>query len=273
MKNFAWIALLLPTLAFGYSSGPPNGMTGAPGEGNCTQCHSGNAVNSGNGSLTIDGPGSYTPGETYTFTVTLQDPGQSRWGFEFTPRNLGSLTATDAVNTQISNAGANHYIKHTSTGTFDNTSNGPVSWSFDWTAPASDEGEITVYAAGNAANSNNNSTGDFIYTASFAVSPATAVEPAPLPTDFALLEVAPNPFNPSTELRYQLEQPGTVSLAIFDLAGRQVAQLVSGVQSAGRQSVRWNGLTASGRPAAAGLYLARLEHAGQVQVARLLLVK
>jgi hypothetical protein len=273
MKNFLWMSLLLPALAFSYSGGPPNGLTGAPGEGNCTQCHAGNALNSGNGSLSIDGPSFYTPGEVYTITVSLQDAGQSRWGFEFTPLNKGTLAVTDAATTQSSSAGSNHYIKHTSAGTFDNTGNGPVSWSFAWTAPATDEGEISFYASGNAANSNNSTSGDFIYTTSFVSSPATGLEPAPQPASFALLSVVPNPFNPSAEIRYQLNQAGDVRLDVYDLAGRQVARLVDGTQGAGQHSARWNGQTAAGQAAAAGLYLARLEHNGQAQVTRMLLVK
>ncbi len=85
MKYAALILFLVPTLAFSYSGGPPNGYTGAPGEGNCTQCHSSNALNSGNGSFSIDGPAEYVPGQTYTLTLTLQDPGQGSLGLRDQP--------------------------------------------------------------------------------------------------------------------------------------------------------------------------------------------
>ncbi len=182
------------------------------------------------------------------------------------------MTITDAVNTQLSVDGDDLYVKHTSTGTQNNTLDGPVSWSFDWTAPA-DPSDVTFYAMGNAANGNNSNSGDYIYSATFTTTPATALDPAPRPTDFALLDVVPNPFNPSAEIRYQLAQSGEVNLAVYDMAGRQVARLVQGVQGAGRHSARWNGLTASGSPAATGVYLARLEQHGRVQVQRMLLVK
>jgi len=272
MKRMLGIVLLLPSLAFSYAGGPPNGLTGGPGEGTCIQCHSGNGLNSGDGSFTISGPASYTPGQTYPITVILSDPGQSRWGFEASSLGQGEVTLTDAVNTQSASQSGRVYVKHTSTGTHDNTADGPVSWSLDWTAPES-ESEVIFYAAGNAANSNNNSLGDFIYTTSLAIPREVSVAPAPRPDGFALLGAAPNPFNPSTEISFQMDQGGLVRLTVFDLAGREVARLMDGTRPAGRHSARWNGLTAQGRPVATGVYLARLEHRGRAQVTRLLLVK
>ena len=164
------VSVVLPILVTGFSSGPLDGKTGAPGEGLCVECH-GAAV--GDGSVTILGlPANYAPNTTYTVTVRVEDPGQQRWGFELTALNAalqgsGSFTVTDAVNTQVSAfaAPARSYMKHTSTGTRLGTADGPVDFNFDWTSPASDEGIITLYAAGNGATGNLASTGDFIYTA------------------------------------------------------------------------------------------------------------
>ncbi|MBP8137654.1 MAG: hypothetical protein KAY61_05565, partial [Candidatus Eisenbacteria bacterium] len=43
---------------------------------------------------------------------------------------------------------------------------GPVTWSFDWTAPSSPAGSVTFYAAGNAANGSEEPSGDWIFTTS-----------------------------------------------------------------------------------------------------------
>jgi len=153
------------------SGSAPDGRTGAPGEGLCTDCHGSSA---GNGSFDLLGvPTLYQAGETYSITVRLQDPGQQRWGFELTVIDgdsdaAGTIAVTDAVNTQLSdNAGTNpDYVKHTSTGTYNGTPDGPVTWQFDWTAPDPAVGEVTFYAAGNAANGNGSTSGDFIYTTS-----------------------------------------------------------------------------------------------------------
>lgn len=164
-----------------HSGGPNNGLAAQPGNyANCTQCHSTNAVNAGDGAMSVQGvPASYMPGQTYRLTVTLEDPGQSRWGFELvaldqSDANAGGLTSVDG-NTQTSIDSAGRiFAKQTRPGTFAGTSNGPVSWDLDWTAPAAGTGTVSFFAAGNAANNNNGNSGDFIYTAASAAAEAGA---------------------------------------------------------------------------------------------------
>ena len=176
-----WFAFDLPsprkTRAF--PNEPPTGVTGAPGEFTCAVCHSGGGV--GDGSLSIDAPDQYQPGMAYTITVTLQDPGQSRWGFELIPLRreaaelvmAGSLTAMSPLTLIQEVFDGRQYISHSSNefdtgepdGTFATTADGPVSWSFSWTAPPAGSDTVWFYAAGNAANNNGQNTGDFIYTA------------------------------------------------------------------------------------------------------------
>jgi hypothetical protein len=154
------------------SSGPPNSKTGAPGEGLCTDCHNSFSPNSGDGSLSLQGtPPVYQPGTTYPLTVTLSDPGQTRWGFELAVKDAsdqqaGTIVVTDGTNTQTSSSGGITYLKHTSTGTYAGTLNGPVSWNFSWTAPSAGTGTVTFYVAGNAANNNGSTNGDYIYNIS-----------------------------------------------------------------------------------------------------------
>jgi hypothetical protein len=160
----------------GFSGGPPDGTTGAPGEVLCTDCHTSFPANSGDGQLTLLGlPDAFDPGQTYTFTVSLADPGQQRWGFELAVKDdndqqAGTITVTDAVNTQTSVSGGITYLKHTSTGTQNGTPDGPVTWSFDWTAPSKGRQVAIFYAAGNAANGNGSNQGDYIYSISRIVS-------------------------------------------------------------------------------------------------------
>ncbi|HEX9793666.1 MAG TPA: choice-of-anchor V domain-containing protein [Planctomycetota bacterium] len=155
------------------SSGPVNGVAASPpGFSNCTACHAGTA-NSGAGSMAISGvPATYLPGQTYTVTVTVDDPSASRWGFEMTAiddfgAQGGSFSAAGQNTLQVSSSGGFQYIKHTTAGTFPGTA-GPRSWTFEWTAPVTGREAVNFYAAGNAANNNSNITGDEIYTASTA---------------------------------------------------------------------------------------------------------
>ncbi|MFA7332295.1 MAG: T9SS type A sorting domain-containing protein [Candidatus Delongbacteria bacterium] len=88
------------------------------------------------------------------------------------------------------------------------------------------------------------------------------------PRAFSLAPAFPNPFNPATTLSYTLAATGAARLAVYDLAGRQVAVLADGLQAAGTHQLNFD---AAGLPA--GLYLARLEADGHSQTQKLLLVK
>lgn len=70
---------------------------------------------------------------------------------------------------------------------------------------------------------------------------------------------APNPFNPVTFIRYELRAPADVHLAVFDVAGRVVRTLVTGLpQLAGRYEAPWDGRDDEGRACASGVYIYRL---------------
>jgi len=155
-----------------FSSGPPDDFAGnPPGLADCTTCHGSFPVNSGDGSLTLEGlPAAYDPGETYDLTVVLADGQQSRWGFELTALDgsdvaAGELVVTDATNTQVSESSDRQFMKQTFDGTYSGTVDGPVSWSFQWMAPI-DVPLVTFYVAGNAANGDGSTGGDYIYTIS-----------------------------------------------------------------------------------------------------------
>ena len=162
--------------------GPLPGFTGAPGEATCTSCHGGTALT---GPFSIAAPANYEPGQTYQINVrhTTNDPSRRRWGFELTVLDSNNSKAGNLQNlnntTQIlNNAGpesSRQYIEHTRTGT--TTSN----WTFNWTAPSTNVGPITFYAAGNQANGDLTSSGDQIYTATATSQPAQAPTPTPTP--------------------------------------------------------------------------------------------
>lgn len=74
------------------------------------------------------------------------------------------------------------------------------------------------------------------------------------PSEHALLENYPNPFNPETYIRYRLASAAKVSLKVYNLLGQEVASLVDEFQPAGFYEVRWDGRTRSGGQAASGIY-------------------
>src|ERR1043166_7824931 len=170
-----------------FSTGPPAGYTHAPGELDCSECHTTPAQSSG--TITVTAPQHYTPGVTYDITVThaTQDPSRVRWGFELTALDstdskAGALAPADGFTQVVNNSGpfpARQYVEHAikdgSDGTFSGQQFG-AHWTFKWTAPDADVGPVTFYAAGNQANGDKNSSGDNIY---FTFSTATFQPPAP----------------------------------------------------------------------------------------------
>lgn len=73
-----------------------------------------------------------------------------------------------------------------------------------------------------------------------------------------LLQNHPNPFTGSTTIAYELDQPASVRLRVYDLSGRMVRELVNGPQEAARHRVTWNGRDAAGAELPAGLYFSQL---------------
>jgi len=276
MRTVVWTGLALATLllsssrAAAFSAGPNNALTGAPGEGTCADCH-GN-LNTGSGAFALSTVAAgYAPGETLTVAIALAQTGQRRWGFELTAldganQRAGTLLLANATTTQLSTAATGRqYAKHTSAGTFNGTLDASPGWAVRWIAPAQGVGPVTFYAAGNAANGNGASTGDFIYTTTLTLSDqATAV---PDPAVLVLAQNHPNPFNPATVIRYAPATAGPARLRVYDAAGRLVRTLVDGWREAGPQAVRWDGRDEAGVPSASGAYLYVLEAGGR-RVAR-----
>jgi len=80
-----------------------------------------------------------------------------------------------------------------------------------------------------------------------------------LPVAFALRQSEPNPFRHTSRIGFDLPQPSSVRLEIFDLQGRRIAQLADGSFSAGYHRVEWDGRASDGRRVQAGVYVYRLQ--------------
>lgn len=89
-----------------------------------------------------------------------------------------------------------------------------------------------------------------------------------LPTEFALYNNYPNPFNPTTKIKYDLPKESEVILKVYDILGREVATLVDMKQAAGYYEVSFNAANL-----ATGVYIYRISTGGFVQSKKMLLVK
>ncbi|MEP6924842.1 MAG: FG-GAP-like repeat-containing protein [Pyrinomonadaceae bacterium] len=161
-------------------SGPPSSHTGAPGETSCIECHTSFSLNSGGGAVFVSGlPANYTPGASYPVTVTVNQQNAVRFGFQtvaLDKQNVqaGNYTVTGGsgapmqiVNGSVGGA-TRRYVEHTINGVTP-TQFDTKSWTFTWLAPTTRKGKVTFYAAGNGANSDSTTSGDYIYTGSTSV--------------------------------------------------------------------------------------------------------
>ncbi len=225
MKRTHFILVLLPILAFGlitfvsHTNGSPGGKTGSPADGNsCTQCHSGTAITAEawiSTSIPADG---YKSDSTYTITLTANHSGVAKFGFEITAEDMssnkvGQFIITDAAQTKLANN--NNAVTHKSSGT--SPSGDSKTWSFDWTAPSSDSGDIVFYAAINAANGNSGTSGDIIYLSSETTS---FNQPTSISENNTKQNIRFYP-NPATSI-ITIETINKEYIKIFDFAGKIV---------------------------------------------------
>ncbi len=212
------------------------GATGSPGETTCntTQCHNNFTLNSGGGSIAISSPNLnnwvYSPGQVYQIDVTVSKLGVNLFGLGFealrsTGANGGTLSITNSTETQIKSAFISGNIRanvvHKLNG---GASADTKTFSFNWTAPNSNIGNITFYAAGNASNDNGTAAGDYIYTTSQVVTFATGVDD--VATSNKIGRIYPNPVSDQMKIAFTMLEHGQVEFNLYNLQGSFVCNLV-----------------------------------------------
>lgn len=99
------------------------------------------------------------------------------------------------------------------------------------------------------------------------ISPTAIAEGLARPEAYCLYPSFPNPFNPSTTIRFDLPASGAVELSIYNAVGQRVRTLVRQVREAGVYSLAWDGRDGEGRELASGVYLCRMV-TGEYRVTR-----
>jgi hypothetical protein len=102
--------------------------------------------------------------------------------------------------------------------------------------------------------------------------PASAVRD-PSAGAVSMLENDPNPFNPSTSIRFELRRDASLDLAVYDATGARVVTLRRGPHAHGSYSVRWNGTGANGERVGSGVYFCRLVAGGESLTRKMVLLK
>jgi hypothetical protein len=232
------IVLALSEIALTNTNQPTASRTGAPGEQTCRSCHGTNELNSGTGILSIDfndGDTAYVPGQTYPITVKLEKPSIVRFGFQTViltdsdNKSAGTITVTNSSETVAYNGtvsgSARRYIAQTGTGSSAASTPGTKSWSFNWTAPETNVGDVSIYASGNCANNNGGSSGDFIHTQKLTIKykdTTTINNSKDIKLVNTKLNLYPNPATDFIKISLKANSSSIVETKITDLFGKEV---------------------------------------------------
>ena len=149
------------------SSGAPEGSTGSvsDGQNTCESCHlpsseSSNYISQVLISSDLEAGGHYNLGESYYIAIIANSFGLSKFGFQACMENdlgekVGEFVLSETIHTQLISSG--DYITHTDIGT---TGSGVKTWVFNWVAPTTQQGDVTLHASVLFSNNNGLITGD-----------------------------------------------------------------------------------------------------------------
>jgi len=142
-----------------------------------------------------------------------------------------------------------------------------ASGNYTYTAPAYDWYGLVVFpnVRGTAGT----------YTIRISNAAATGIDTEPVvPGKFALYQNVPNPFNPTTTIRYDVPAGGGhVSLMIYDVNGRLVRTLVDREDAPGEKTVNWDGKDDRGMAASSGVYFYRLVTPGLTETKKMAFIQ
>ncbi len=177
--------------ALSYVTGPPTGKTGAPGEDDCTSCHSGSAITNSSAISLITNMtnGQYIPDSVYQIRIRARKTSCVKFGFSTTilddnasPIKLGLLQVPTASTSIQLTSGTRDYIAHTSSGT-SAVFTDSTEWLFNWKAPSSLSGNARLYIAMNATDNSSTNSGDEINLKDFTIPQTTNVPVASITTN------------------------------------------------------------------------------------------
>jgi hypothetical protein len=248
---------------------------GSPGEVNCnnTMCHNSYALNSGGGTIVLGSnmtSWQYVPGQTYNMTFKVKRTGNALFGM-----GLEALTTTNAnagnlliINTQTQKkSGTVSGVTRTSVV---HTLNGGASadsmvFAFNWQAPATNIGNVTMYFCGVAANGGNTPALDYVYKSTQVITPGLPSGIEDVDTENPVT-VFPNPSEGVFYIHYVAGANQPVTIRLYSLAGQLSQEIISGEMRSGVCSEH----VVLSPGTARGIYLLTIETAERTTVRKIL---
>mgnify|MGYP003652332736 CR=1 FL=1 len=223
-----------------FSSNPNLGLTGAPGEGNCTQCHNSSTAQSAVGNVSLTAPNEYIVGQTYLFEIGMTTNANN--GFEMTildgnDNKAGSFTA--GTSTSVATQSGREYIRQTAKSGF---------WTFNWTAPNTNMGDLTAYYVVNKSNNNGSNQLDTIYLGQQIITSALTNGISEYEKQDKKIKMFFNEANAELNVKYNLNKKSRILIQIHDLSGRLVDNYEIGMKSMGghTEKLKMNEIQSSG---------------------------
>lgn len=224
-------------------------------------------------SVWITGPESLAAGTQALYTINVAKDSSIAAGFDVAAF-FGDLGIHDSAETQLMRINPSNPVDSLELTHLEPklaVGRDTITWSFYYRAPLAVGSVDTIYACGNSVNLSLDPADDFWNFAPNyhvrVVSSVDVLEQA-IVQSFRLDQNFPNPFNPSTMIRFEMPVAGRASLNVFDVTGRKVKGLVNENLSAGAHEVRF--VADEAKTLSSGIYLYQLavEQSDASQAAR-----
>jgi len=227
----------------------------------CGGCHGGNPTN--DVSVSITGPDTVTISQTASYTLTITKASKNGAGFDISTRR--GVLAPVSSGMILSGTELTHSSNRPMT-------SGTVSFQFTYTAPST-AGTDSLFATGLATNSDASTSGDdwnWAPEKKIIVRNSVGIQniSSEVPASFKLEQNFPNPFNPSTSIKFSVPSSSQVKLIVMDITGKVIDNLVDENLVAGNYEYKWN---ASG--IASGIYFYKIISKDFSDTKKMMLVK
>jgi len=203
------------------------GKSGSPGEETCTACHD-NAGAPGSVAIESNIPNNkYALNQTYSITVTVTQAASKVFGLSFealdsTNASAGTFVITNANETKIGDADGRSAVTQVYDG---GAATGSKAFSFNWTSPATDIGQVKFYVAGIACDADGTFDGDNTYTANVLVNSPTTTIGIENIARIEKISIFPNPIQDKLNITFNNNGSGYVKASLYSITGQKVAEL------------------------------------------------
>jgi hypothetical protein len=227
----------------------------------CGGCHGGNPTN--DVTVSITGPDSVTVSQTATYTLTITKASKTGAGFDIATRR--GVLAPVSAGMILSGTELTQSSDRSMT-------SGTISLQFNYTAPST-TGTDSLFATGLATNSDASTSGDdwnWAPEKKIIVRNSVGIQNinSEIPSSFKLEQNFPNPFNPSTKIRFSLPESSFAKLTVYDVSGKVIDNAFNGKLNAGVYEYQLNASNLS-----TGIYFYTLSAGSNVITKKMILTK